>query len=749
MKKTHEILKSISLAAIAILLLLPISCIRHEHTTSPSAISLLSSVPFINNDTELASPSPQPSRLIINNDSVEGWSIPETNSIRFPMEIPDGGRLSCRLGITGDFMASNGDLIFKIEFIEKYTDENRSGEVKNTLNLYEASLMNDPSLRESWTQIDIPVTESHSMYGDLRFSIEGNPRNHPDLNYLWGAPTLYFPGAQNKKNVLLIGVDTLRADMLTVYGEPQNLTPVIAEFAESSTTFMQNRSQSPWTLPSFSSMLTGGLPSRIGATMLSWSLPDRATSIAEILRDNGYATGAVCSNTYVGNASSGFQQGMDSFWYSYNVRADVSIQRAEDFINRSKDRDWFCFLHFEDPHTPYTPLPEYAERWCDPAYTGEFKTAFTNDADWKFATDIPPQADIDQVRNLHRAEISYLDSSLAELFSFLEENNLMDNTLVIFSGDHGEEFYEHGAFEHGHTHYDELIKTPLIIHGEGFPEGENISDPVGNFDIVPTILSWLNIPLPNDLEGVPLQDVVEGSVPADRIIYGEDCIRGTQKKYALQWPYKCIYDYSDRSFQLFNLEDDPGELNDISSANPEIAGNLVYKIITKMLSDKSTFNVWFMGSFTENPHLFTGTLRVPGGIDSVQPFALSGGDTWTLDGDTVTFSITNANPSTNVDKHFVIVPSGNSDTLEIEFLVDGEIRPDKLFPYGTSVTADSNFVSVKLMDYPLVANIPTGENAFSGAMYVWGILGLGEILSRSELDPESLAILEALGYIHE
>ncbi|MCX6645657.1 MAG: sulfatase [bacterium] len=724
---------------------------KREPANRFPVISLLSYRFLINDETELRSPFPEPSRLIINNESVEGWSIPDASVLRFSMIIHEGGILSCRLGITGDFLASNGDLIFKIDFIEKYTDENRvcTDRVKNTFNLYEASLLNNPSLRDSWTQIDIPMTNSHILYGDLRFSVEGNLENHPELTYLWGAPTLYFPDMLEKKNILLIGVDTLRADMLTVYGEPQNLTPVIAEFAQSSTTFMQNRSQSPWTLPSFASMITGGLPSRIGATMLSWSLPGRATSIAEILRDNGYATGTVCSNTYIGNSSSGFQQGMDSFWYSYNVRADVSIQRAEDFINRSKDRDWFCFLHFEDPHTPFTPLPEFAARWCDPSYTGEFKTAFTEDADWKFSSTVPPEADIDQVRNLYRSEISYLDSSLAELFNFLEENNLMDNTLIIFSGDHGEEFYEHGAFEHGHTHYDELVKTPLIIQGEGFPEGEKISDLTGNTDIVPTILRWLNIPLLDDLEGVPLQDVVAGTVPDDRIIYGEDNIRGTQRKYALQWPYKCIYDYSDRTCKLFNLEDDPGELTDISSLNPEISSSLIYKIITKMLSDKSTFNVWFMGSFIENPHLFTGTLRVPGGIDSVLPFALSGDDTWTLEGDTIIFSITNADPSTNVDKHFVIVPSEDADTLEIEFLVDGEIHPEKLFPLGTNVSAESNSVSVKLTDFPLVANIPTGENAFSGAMYVWGILGLGEILSRNELDPESIAILKSLGYIPE
>ena len=747
MIRTTINIRYILLASLIFLLVMPVSCTRQDPPSGPSAISLLSAVPYMNDEDDFRSTPPPTSRLIINNDSVQGWSMPDGGILRFPIENPSGGMLSCRLGITGEYLASHGDLIFKIDFLEKNPDDN-SGEVIRTYNLFEASLMNEPELRNRWTEIDVPVTESRTRYGEIRFSVEGDLDSHPELEYLWGAPTVYFPNRQAKKNVILIGVDTLRADMLTVYGEPENLTPVLAEFADSSTTFMQNRSQSPWTLPSFSSMLTGGLPSRIGATMLSWSLPERATSVAEILRDNGYATGTVCSNAYVGNTSSGFQQGMDSFWYEYNVRADVSIQRAEEFIERSNDRDWFLFLHFEDPHTPYTPLPEYAARWCDPNYEGEFKTAFTDEAGWKFLDEMPMQEDIDQVRNLHRAEISFLDASLAELFSFLDENDLIDDTLVIFSADHGEEFYEHGSFEHGHTHFDEQEKTPLIIRGSGFPEGAEIEDSVGNTDIVPTILTWLGLKLPDNLEGFPLQDVVAGNVEPDRIIYGEDNVRGPQKKYAVQWPYKCIFNYLDHTSVLYNLEDDPGELNDISEANPEITGTLVLQIITKMLSEKSTFNVWFMGSFVEEPHLFTGTLRVPGGIDTVQEFALSGDDEWMLDGDTVRFSILNANPSANVDKHLIIVPSGDSDTLEIEFLVDGEFRPEKLYPLGTNVPAESNTVSVKLSDYPLVANIPTGEDAFTGAMYVWGILGLGEILSRPEMDEETLAILESLNYIH-
>ena len=733
-----------------------LSCPGDENAgfEGPSAVSLLDVTPYIGDEFDIRSPIPKTSRMLIDRESVGGWAMPEEGVLRFPVKIEKGAIFSLRLGITGYFNAIHGDLDFKVDY---RVFVRQSGEVNSYIshNLFETSLENEPLLKDHWTIAETSLGQWSGTDGEIVLVLEGDLSNHPDLDILWGSPAVYYPHLTTNKNILLIGVDTLRADMLSVYGGPGDLTPALEEFAETSTTFLQNRSQSPWTLPSFASMVTGGLPSRIGATMLSWQLPDRAISIAEPLRENGYATGMVCSNAYLGHQSSGFQQGMESFWYEYNAPAGESIQQAQDFINRSDGRDWFCFLHFEDPHTPYTPRPEFRDRWCDPYYEGEFIEEFTNDADWKFSPVKPPDDDIDQVRNLHMAEIAYLDSQLGKLFSYLEENGTMDDTLIIFSSDHGEEFYEHDGFEHGHTQYDEQVRTPLIIMGDGFPEGEEIEDSVGNTDIVPTILEWIGLPIPEILEGVPLQEVISGEIENDRMIFGEDCLRGTQRKYGLEWPYKCIFDFETHTFRLYDLERDPGELEDRTDLWPEVAGRLANEIVLKMLPVKSTYNVWFMGSaldesggFVEEPHVFSGTLRVPGGIDNVQVFALSGDDAWSVDADTVSFSITNADPNARVDKHFIIVPTEITASLEIDFLVDGEVRPDKLFPYGTNEPAESSTVSVLLTDFPLAATIPTGEQAFSGAMYVWGIQGFGEDVDRAEMDPETLAILESLGYIH-
>jgi len=685
--------------------------------------------------------------MVKENESVAGWPSPPERVLRFPVELRGDARLSVRLGGFGDVAAQAGDAVFRVEYSSVPPSSDRSPSALDSIAVFESTPLQSSQCFSKWEDVDVPLARCPPGSGELRFVVEGPLAEDPGVNLFWGQPAVYYPRERRHRNVLLIGVDTLRMDAASPFGGRGDLTPNLQEFSRTATSFPRTWSQCPWTLPSFSSMLTGRLPSSIGATMLSWQLPDRAVGIGEMLLPYGWSTGTVCSNTYLGNSSSGFHQGMEGLWYQYNVPAVASIQKAMDFINRSKDRDWFCFLHFQDPHTPYEPPREFAERFCDPLYQGPYKWSFRDDGKWKFSDEIPREEDIRQARGLYDAEVAYLDQSLAALFDFLVQNDLADETLVIFAADHGEEFYEHGKFEHGQSHFEEEVHVPLMIAGEGFPAGERIETSVGNFDIVPTILRYLGLPSSDNLAGVPLQDVVAGAVPEERVIFGEDNIRGTQRKFAVRWPYKCVLDFVTGQTVLFDLEADPNEMNDIADSNPDIVDDLSRRIISAMLPEESTFHVWFMGSFVDEPRRFTGTLRVPGGIRSMQAFGLTGDDEAVLEGDTVRFAITNANPEATVDKHITIVPAPAAETLEIALLVDGFVDPDRFFPYGTMQTEPSGFATVDLDDFPLVPDIPTGEQAIHGACHVWGVRGFGGDVQRAEMDEESLEQLRALGYI--
>ena len=716
-----------------------------EGPSQPPAASLLLVAPYIGDETELRNPLPEPTRMVKPDESIAGWPAPPERVLRFPVELRKGATLSFRLGAIADTPVEADDVAFRVEYSPESSNPD---ETRTLVVIYETTPRESMECFRLWTQVEVPLFELATGRGELRLVVDGPLAGDPEVQLFWGQPTIHYPAERRHRNVLLIGVDTLRWDAVTPFGGKADQTPNLEEFSKRGTAFPMAWSQCPWTLPSFASMLTGGLPSRIGATKLSWQLPDRAVSLAEMLLPEGFATGAVCSNVYLGNKSSGFHQGMEGLWYRYNVPPPVSVDRAKGFISRSKDRDWFCFLHFQDPHAPYDPPEHLAARFCDPNYQGPYKQSFHDDTKWKWSEIVPPEEDIKQARGLYDAESAYVDEALKDLFEFLEQTGLMNETLIVFAADHGEEFYEHGAFEHGHTHFEELVRVPLMVGGPGFPAGERVEAAVGNFDIVPTILRYLGLPIPPDLPGVPLQDVLAGNAPTDRIIFGEDNICGDQRKFAVQWPYKCILDFLTGEVRLYDLSADAEERENIGDLHREMTDRLSRAMIAAMLPDKSVFHVWFLGSPDEGLMRFTGTLKVPGGIEEVQAFELTEEDEYSIEGDTVRFSVTNRAPEARVDKHLSIVPAGEADALEMTLRVDDRIDPDRFFPYGTLDPEPSGFATVHLDDFPLVPDIPIGEQSLGGACYVWGVRGFGNEVERAELDPESLEALRALGYIH-
>ncbi|HDS30946.1 MAG TPA: hypothetical protein ENN67_07890, partial [Firmicutes bacterium] len=358
-----------------------------------------------------------------------------------------------------------------------------------------------------------------------------------------------------------------------------------------------------------------------------------------------------------------------------------------------------------------------------------------------------PENEIQQVKTLYEAEVANVDIALKELFDFLRLNGLFENTLIIFSADHGEEFFEHGGFEHGHTLYDELVHMPLIISGDGFPPGIQIETPVGNTDIFPSILDFIGMPIPDGLEGVPLQSVIKGVIPEDRPIYGEGVTRGTHKKFIIQWPYKCVFDYVTRTATLFDLEIDPDELTDISEDNKELALILVAKMAETMLPDQTAFHLWVTVSHHESPKRFSGTLKIPGGIESVEGFLLTDDDRYSIDSDTISFDFSSLNNIQGLYRHLVIIPAEGAETLEASLLVDGAVDAKRFYPYGTNVPEPSGSAMVSIDDYPLGPELPPALDTIPAACFIWGVRGYERQDVAIMHDPETEEQLRALGYL--
>ncbi len=712
----------------------------------PPAESLLLGTPFLGDETELREQPPETTRVETGNVSIEGWMSPPEKILRFPVELREAPHLSFRFYCQTTTPVRIGDLIFRVDYVpETYPSE--TGEIPiEPIMLFETTPVQTPRCFDEWILQDIDLTEHAPGRGELRFILDGPLAGDPGIDFFWGEPLIYHPLEARHKNILLIGVDTLRRDALSVYGASPIVTPNLVTFAEKSTTFTQARAQGPWTLPSFASMITGKLPSKINSMSFTGHLPERPDTIGEILLKNGYAKYTICSNPWLGYAESGFHQGMEEFWFSFDASAGDSVDQAIEFINRTQDQDWFIFLHFMDPHIPYNPRGEYRDLLLDPLIEGPYTENFDEIELWKSGEIVPPPEYIEQVRNLYLGEVAYVDAMLARLYKELEDLELLEETLIVFSADHGEEFFEHGGFDHGHTQFDELVHMPLIVMGEGFPAGSTIDTNVGNTDIMPTILRYIGLDIPVDLFGFPLQDVVAGIVDNSRIIFGEDNTRGTLRKFGVEWPYKCIVDWVTSETVLFNLENDPGEQVDISLANADLTNRLKSEIITNMLPTQSAFYIWITRSQDDVEKIYSGSLTVPDGLDDMKLFGLSDEDTWSLEGNTLTFTIKSASQALGPSKNIAIIPSIGSETLTASVEVNGEFRPDLFYPFGDRTQAESREVTVTLDDYPLGMNLPYSRDVDFEGFYIWGVRGSHQEENRVELGEETKAQLRAIGY---
>lgn len=714
------------------------------------ARSLLPETPFVGDETEVRDPPPVAERRVINECSVGCWVLPEEAKLRFPVELRPSARLSFRMSALTRIPVHIGDLTIKVEYVPGEAHTSSDGkriEPGKPVVIYQTTPVDSPDIFRDWCFVDCSLSHLAPGKGEVCFSATGPIAGNPGLDLMFGEPVVYHPDERRHRNVLLIGVDTLRQDSLTPYGASPKVTPNLQKLSDESTLFTQNRSQAPWTLPSFASMITGRLPSEIGATIYTGFLPDRNTTIAEILLPEGYATGTICSNAWLGNEQSGFQQGMEELWYEYNAPADKSVEKAIDFITRSSGKDWFCFLHFIDPHVPYAPGRKYVDLLCDPAYDGPFVEVFNAVEQWKSGTTTPTASDLEQARNLYLGEVARVDDSLETLFEHLRQTGLMDETLVIFAADHGEEFFDHGGFEHGQSQYDELVHTPLIIRGPGFAKGRRMDSNVGNIDIFPTILSYLEMPIPDNVVGTPLQQVATGEISNDRMIFGEDNSRGTLRKFAVQWPYKCILDFVTGESRLYDLEKNPKETEDLGAEDKATTRQMSERIAGAMIPEQTGLHIWITRSYNEAPQTFTGTLRVPGGIERVVAFRLLGGDSYEVKDDTITFSITSSLELLGPNKHLLIIPAKGADTLEASILVGGQVRPDRFFPYGIDRPEPSCAATVNIRDFPLGPELPLSIEENPAGCYIWGVRGFDSESDRVTLDQETKDQLRSLGYL--
>lgn len=392
------------------------------------------------------------------------------------------------------------------------------------------------------------------------------------------------------KNIILISIDTLRTDALSSYGNDEVSTPNIDKIANDGFLFTQAYSPSPWTLPAFSSIMTGVNPLVHKTADPASKLPDSFTTIAEYLADSGYKTAAIGKNVFLNseyNLDQGFMQYnfypkrrelVDSFGGAVikltlpkHFKTDASTSELTDmtikWLYENQDTDFFLWLHYFDPHIPYSPPREYISDISD----GKTSVGL----DFQSAVQIrgghyyPSLEDKKRIRQLYDAEVKYVDDNVGRLLDTLKELDLYKDSLIVIVSDHGEEFWEHGGFEHGHTLYNELINVPLIIKVPSNDNNEIIDIPVPTQSILQTILEISDIKNENEpylasslvplLENRP-DDYEAKPIISSSLLYFED------RESAVFDENKYIRRIVTDKEEIYNLKNDPGEQSPLSNS---------------------------------------------------------------------------------------------------------------------------------------------------------------------------------------
>ncbi len=425
-------------------------------------------------------------------------------------------------------------------------------------------------------------------------------------------------------NLLLLTIDCLRADHLSCLGYPTKTTPNLDEIAGHGTLFTQAIAVGPETPVSFKALFTSSYPFMHGGRLY---VTDTTTILAQVLKDHGYHTAAFHSNPWL-SSFFGYQMGFDKFDDSiiksrseslvgrlrkllkamvgdegrlyesvrqiyaslrpgnFYSKAEAINRRAESWL-QSNSNNFFLWLHYMDAHEPYLP----SSRLIFP-----LKKYRLLELDMKAHRSPDVLAPlISHWARIYESKVAYVDAMMGALLNTLKRSNILDDTFVIITADHGQQFLEHGRYGHGHFLYDELIHVPLIIAGPGV-KAQVTTEQVSLLDLAPTILDMLNIEKPKAFLGKSLLPLMNGNHPqADHLeaISEADTVQRLTEVSVGRMPRldvnhrrislrtgKWKYVYTEGELhELYDLQDDPGETKNVIDTKPQVATDLRGRII--------------------------------------------------------------------------------------------------------------------------------------------------------------------------
>jgi arylsulfatase A-like enzyme len=380
--------------------------------------------------------------------------------------------------------------------------------------------------------------------------------------------------AARRPNVVLISIDSLRADHLSCYGHSRPTSPRIDRLAAGGTRFGAAWSTTSWTLPAHVSMLSGR--SVLGHGVIGESrIPTQVPMLAELLGGAGYTTAAFVSAPYL-SSQFGFDRGFDLYddksvpftpdresreRAQATVSAPLLHPAVERWLQTTKEHEpFFMFLHYFDVHYDYSPPPPF-DTMFDPDYTGKI-TGRNFHADRRIRAGMPAR-DLEHLLALYDGEIRFTDGYVGRVLDLLAQLGHADDTIVVLTSDHGDEFFEHGDKGHHRTLYEEVLHVPLVVAWPGhLPAGRVVNEPVSIVDIVPTILDLAGLPAPPSVEGQSLVPLLEGAKPErERELVAELYVKPNLNLQVAvrRADHKLIQSLNFPHRETYDLADDPHE----------------------------------------------------------------------------------------------------------------------------------------------------------------------------------------------
>lgn len=532
--------------------------------------------------------------------SLGGVTVPslpgvERLEVALPEETRGPARLEARLGLLPRFRRPGVVARFRA-WLEEAGGERRP--------LLDEEVAGDAP--EGWRAVEREVELPAGARLVLSATASRHGRPLADGAAVWGAPTLVPPAGRRAAgpNVVLVIVDTLRADVLGSDGDAGGITPGLDRLAASGVRFADLSSVAPWTLPSIASIVTGFHPQVHGAgrrigNFAPTGLGDAPATLAQVFAGHGFTTVGVYNNIYI-NPAFGLGRGFDEYTWVED-RDDRIVDAALQRLEAVADRRFFLFLHLFGPHHPYAPpqppCREVAASFA-PGYEGGVGCRAQRNDVPTLSGELPPPGDRRWIEGLYRAEVAFSDRQVGRLLDALDRLELADDTVLLVVSDHGEAFWErldqqaaHGyaQADHGHTHFQELVRVPGLLRAPGVTPA-TVTHAVETVDLFPTLLALAGIEPPVN-QGRDLGPLLDGEPPVRRTLVSDFLLYGAARWSVRRGPWKLVVPEAGEAGEvgeedgaaaeaapapeLYDLASDPGETRDVAADHPQVVASLL------------------------------------------------------------------------------------------------------------------------------------------------------------------------------